>query len=94
MPVITAEAAAEHDTALEINANYLRLDLRDTHVKAALDAGALISINTDAHAPEQFDQMRYGVTTGRRGGPRHGFRATTSMADTVWLSSRSATAAR
>src|SRR5262249_11532797 len=38
------EAAVEHETALEINANHLRLDLRDTHVKAAVDAGALIAI--------------------------------------------------
>ncbi|MGH7292922.1 MAG: PHP domain-containing protein, partial [Myxococcota bacterium] len=43
------EAAVEHDTALEINAHWLRLDLRDTHVKAAVDGGALIAINTDAH---------------------------------------------
>jgi DNA polymerase (family 10) len=61
------EAAVEHDVALEVNANYLRLDLRDTHVLAAVEAGALISINTDAHAPDQFDMMRYGVLTARRG---------------------------
>jgi DNA polymerase (family 10) len=61
-------AAAEHDTALEINANNARLDLRDTHVRAAVEAGALLAINTDAHAPAQFDEMRYGVLTARRGG--------------------------
>ncbi|MDY7109752.1 MAG: DNA polymerase/3'-5' exonuclease PolX [Planctomycetota bacterium] len=61
------EAAIEHDTALEINANYYRLDLRDTHVRAAVEAGALISINTDAHSPVDFEQMRYGVLTARRG---------------------------
>jgi len=62
-----AEAAAAHGTAMEINANPKRLDLRDRHVRIALDAGALISINTDAHAAEHFDFMRYGVLTGRRG---------------------------
>lgn len=61
------EAAAEHDTALELNANYYRLDLRDIHIKAAIDAGALIAINTDAHATDQFDMMQYGVLTARRG---------------------------
>ncbi len=61
------EGAIAHGTALELNANYLRLDLRDTHVRAAADSGALISINTDAHAPDQFDQMRYGILTARRG---------------------------
>ncbi len=60
-------AAVEHDVALEINANFMRLDLRDTHVRAAVDAGALIAINTDAHGPVDFDQLRYGVMTARRG---------------------------
>ena len=64
---VLIEAAVEHDTALEINANYYRLDLRDTHVRAAAEAGALISINTDAHTTDNFEQMRYGVMTARRG---------------------------
>lgn len=61
------EAAIEHDVALEINANHLRLDLRDTHVRAAVEAGAKIAINTDAHGIGDFDELRYGVLTGRRG---------------------------
>lgn len=60
-------AAAEHDTALEINANPRRLDLRDQHVRAALDAGCKIAIDTDAHDADHFDYLRYGVMTGRRG---------------------------
>jgi ATP-dependent DNA helicase RecG len=60
-------AAKEHDTALEINANYYRLDLRDTHVRAAVDAGVRIAINTDAHSPANFEQMKYGVLTAQRG---------------------------
>ncbi len=68
-PDITAlvEAAAEHDTALELNANPMRLDLRDVQVRAAVKAGALIAVNTDAHRPEHFDYLRYGVMTARRG---------------------------
>jgi DNA polymerase (family 10) len=65
-----AEAAAANNTALEINANPQRLDLRDRHVRIAIAAGALISINTDAHAAEHFSFMRYGVLTGRRGSLR------------------------
>lgn len=61
------EAAVEHETALEINANHVRLDLRDTHVKAAVDAGALIAIDTDAHGMDDFDELRYGILTARRG---------------------------
>ena len=61
------EAAVEHGTALEINANSMRLDLRDVHVRAAVEAGALIAVNTDAHRRENFDELRYGIMTARRG---------------------------
>ncbi|MFG0273538.1 MAG: DNA polymerase/3'-5' exonuclease PolX [Phycisphaerales bacterium] len=60
-------AAVEHDVALEINAHWMRLDLRDTHVRAAVEAGALIAIDCDVHAPSDFDNLAYGVQTGRRG---------------------------
>jgi len=60
-------AAVEHDTALEINAHWLRLDLRDTHVRAAVDAGATIAIDCDVHALADFDNLRYGISTARRG---------------------------
>ncbi len=63
-----AKAAAAYGVALEINANWRRLDLRDIHVRAAMAAGALIAINCDVHAESDFDHLRYGVTTGRRGG--------------------------
>ena len=61
------EAAVECNTALEINANHYRLDLRDTHVRAAVAAGALIAIDTDAHGEVDFDELRYGILTARRG---------------------------
>ena len=63
-----AKAAAECGTALEVNANHHRLDLRDRHVRIALEAGCWIAINCDVHSPEQFDELPYGVTTARRGG--------------------------
>ena len=62
-----ATAAAANNTALEVNAHYMRLDLRDTHVRAAILAGAKIIISTDAHSIDQLDMMRYGVATARRG---------------------------
>ena len=61
------DAAVVNNTALELNSNSLRLDLRDIHIKAAVDTGAMISLNTDAHVPEHFDQLRYGICTARRG---------------------------
>lgn len=63
-----AKAAAKHKTALEINANFLRLDLRDAHVRIALEEGANIAIDCDVHGEADFDQLRFGVVTGRRAG--------------------------
>ena len=61
------DAAIAHDTALEINSHWMRLDLRDTHVRAAVDAGALIAIDCDVHEAGDFENIRFGVATGRRG---------------------------
>lgn len=60
------KAAAATGTALEVNASYPRLDLNDANSRAALAAGCLLSINTDAHAPEQLDFMTYGIDVARR----------------------------
>lgn len=60
-------AAVEHHVALEINAHWMRLDLRDTHVRQAAEAGALLAIDCDVHEPRDFDNLRFGVATGRRG---------------------------
>jgi len=62
-----AREAARTGTALEINANYYRLDLKDQHVRLARDLGAAILISTDAHAVDQLDMMYFGVLTARRG---------------------------
>ena len=62
-----AEAAAREGVAIEVNANPARLDADGTAVRAAIDAGATIVVNTDAHAPEDLDNARYGVHTARRG---------------------------
>lgn len=61
-------AAAEHDTAMEINSHWLRLDLRDSHARAALGAGLKIAIDCDVHAITDFDHLRFGVLTARRAG--------------------------
>lgn len=61
-------AAAKNGTMLEINASWQRLDLKDVHVRMALDRGVTLGINTDAHHTDQLAQMRFGVLTARRGG--------------------------
>jgi DNA polymerase (family 10) len=62
-----AEAAAATDTALEVNANPARLDLHGEAVRAAVEAGAPVAVDTDAHSPPELDNVRYGVRTARRG---------------------------
>ncbi len=61
------EAAARTGTALEINASWQRLDLKDIHVRQALEAGCYLAISTDAHSTDQLDQIRFGIITARRG---------------------------
>jgi len=62
-----AKEAAARKVALEVNANSMRLDLRDAHVRLCVQAGCAVSINTDAHGAGDFDELRYGVATARRG---------------------------
>ncbi|MFB6091168.1 MAG: DNA polymerase/3'-5' exonuclease PolX [Halobellus sp.] len=62
-----AAAAADAGTAIEINADPARLDLRGELARVAVEAGATIAIDTDAHAPGALDYARYGVHTARRG---------------------------
>ena len=59
--------AKKFGVILEVNAAPERLDLSDRHVKLARDRGLKIVISTDAHDPQHFKLMRYGVTTARRG---------------------------
>lgn len=61
------EQAARTHTVLELNASWQRLDLCDRYVRMARDAGVMLSIDTDAHSTAQLTQMRYGITTARRG---------------------------
>jgi DNA polymerase (family 10) len=78
-----AAAAAESGTALEINANPQRLDLRGAAVQVAIDAGATIAIDTDAHRPSNYDYVRYGVHTARRGWTESADVLTTQNVDEV-----------
>lgn len=60
------EAAAEHQTALEINASPQRLDLKDALARRAAEAGVLLAVNTDAHETGQLAFMELGVGVARR----------------------------
>src|SRR5262249_24089074 len=60
------KAAAQSGTVLEINAGYPRLDLNDVNARRALDAGVMLSINTDAHSIEGLDGIGLGISVARR----------------------------
>jgi DNA polymerase (family 10) len=61
------EAAAEHQVAVELNANPRRLDLNDVHVHRAKELGVPVVISTDAHSIAGLADMRFGVDQARRG---------------------------
>jgi DNA polymerase (family 10) len=58
--------AAELGVAVEHNAAPARSDLNDLHLKLAKQHGCKIVVDTDAHATEELDQMRFGITQLRR----------------------------
>ncbi|MGC1580110.1 MAG: DNA polymerase/3'-5' exonuclease PolX, partial [Candidatus Acidiferrales bacterium] len=60
-------AAAKAGVAMECNAHPDRLDLKDIHLRAAIERGVKIVISTDAHSTANLQLMKYGVITARRG---------------------------
>jgi len=60
------ERAVETGTALEINSQPDRLDMRDSHARLAGEAGVLVPVNTDAHAVESLDYAELGIGQARR----------------------------
>lgn len=61
------DAAAENNTALEINAHPVRLDLKDIHARMAKQRGVMMAVNTDAHGVDGLGLMVYGIYTARKG---------------------------
>jgi DNA polymerase (family 10) len=59
--------AAETNTALEVNANPWRLDLKDIHCRMAIEVGVKLVIGTDAHSTDGLGLMGLGVATAARG---------------------------
>jgi DNA polymerase (family 10) len=66
MPAVIKHAA-KTNTALEVNANPYRLDLKDVHCGMAVDAGVKLAIGTDAHSTAGLGLMAFGVATAARG---------------------------
>jgi DNA polymerase (family 10) len=61
------DAAVKTGTRLEVNGGPERLDLPDWAVRKAMEKGATLVIDSDAHAVEELEWTEYGAATARRG---------------------------
>jgi DNA polymerase (family 10) len=59
-------AATRLGVAMEINCQWERLDLNDTHARLACDRGVRIVISSDAHSTLELKNQHWGVQTARR----------------------------
>jgi DNA polymerase (family X) len=61
------DVALDTGTALEIDAHYDRLDLKDEYVRMAVQKGVKLTIDSDAHHPVHFAYLVFGIAQARRG---------------------------
>jgi len=59
--------AKQRGCYLELNAQPDRLDLSDVYCQMAKTEGVLISVNSDSHNINGFDNLKYGIGQARRG---------------------------
>lgn len=62
------EACAANNVVIELNAHPRRLDIDWKWIGYAIEKGVLLSIDPDAHALDGFDDVKYGVLAGQKGG--------------------------
>jgi putative hydrolase len=67
-PELVFAACAQFGVAVEINSRPERLDPPKRLLRLAVEAGCLVSIDTDAHAPGQLDWQPYGCERAARCG--------------------------
>lgn len=60
------QEAKRTKTVLEINASK-RMDLKDIYIKQAVEDGAKLVIDSDAHHKDHFQFLKYGIAQARRG---------------------------
>ncbi|MEK7579741.1 MAG: DNA polymerase/3'-5' exonuclease PolX [Patescibacteria group bacterium] len=61
------KTAKKTGTVLEIDAYPNRLDLKDDYIKKAVEAGVLLSIDSDGHSISHFQHLELGIAQARRG---------------------------
>ncbi len=63
-----SEACVANDVVMELNAHPNRLDIDWRHIGYALEKGAMISIDPDAHFIDGLNDTRYGVLVAQKAG--------------------------
>ena len=62
------DTCVDHDVVIELNAHPRRLDIDWRWIDYALERGAIISIDPDAHNTEGYKDIRYGVLAAQKAG--------------------------
>jgi DNA polymerase (family 10) len=60
------DAAAATGTALEMNGSPHRLDLAVERARRAVEAGCILTVDSDAHSIRELDFVRWGISQARR----------------------------
>lgn len=62
------KACVENNVVIELNAHPRRLDIDWSFIDDAIQQGAIISIDPDAHSINGFHDVKYGVLAAQKGG--------------------------
>src|SRR5690606_16262093 len=62
------DACIKNNVVIELNANPRRLDIDWQYIRPAIEKGAMISINPDAHEVQEFEYVKYGVLVAQKAG--------------------------
>jgi len=62
------DACVANKVVIELNAHPRRLDMDWRWIGYALERGALISVDPDAHSTEGYNDVKYGVLAAQKGG--------------------------
>ena len=62
------DACVENQVVIELNAHPRRLDIDWRWISYAMEKGAMLSVNPDAHDTDGYDDCRFGVLAAQKGG--------------------------
>lgn len=65
---VIIDECVKHNVVIEINAHPRRLDLDWQYIDYAIEQGALLSVDPDAHSVEGYHDVYYGTMAAQKGG--------------------------